>query len=94
MTLDEFLELCLCSISCEIIGGLIKFGSYIDIFYAKTCATKNISTVAGYHVVLATLLFVDIFVLQLFSFSFFGQSAHINVMKFSLKIENTFCERP
>ena len=35
---------------------LIKSGSYIDIFYAKTCATIKISTVAGYHVVLATLL--------------------------------------
>ena len=37
---------------------LIKSGSYIDIFYAKQCATTKISTVAGYHVVLATLLFV------------------------------------
>ena len=36
---------------------LIKSGSYIDIFYAKTCATTKIRTVAGYHVVLATLLF-------------------------------------
>ena len=38
---------------------LIKSGSYSDIFYAKakTCATTKISTVAGYHVVLATLLF-------------------------------------
>ena len=36
---------------------LIKSGSYIDIVYAKTCATTKISTVAGYHVVLATLLF-------------------------------------
>ena len=36
---------------------LIKSGSYIDIFYVKTCATTKISTVAGYHVVLATLLF-------------------------------------
>ena len=35
---------------------LIKSGSYIDIFYAKTCPTTKISTVAGYHVVLATLL--------------------------------------
>ena len=35
---------------------LIKPGSGIDIFYAKTCATTKISTVAGYHVVLATLL--------------------------------------
>ena len=35
---------------------LIKSGSYIDIFYAKTCAITKISTVAGYHVVLATLL--------------------------------------
>ena len=33
---------------------LIESGSNIDIFYAKTCATKKISTVAGYHVVLAT----------------------------------------
>ena len=38
---------------------LIKSGSYIDIFYAKTCATAKISTVAGYHVVLATLLFLS-----------------------------------
>ena len=36
---------------------LIKSGSYIDIFYAKACATTKISTVAGYHVVLATLVF-------------------------------------
>ena len=37
----------------------IKFGRfmYIDIFYAKTCATTKISTEAGYHVVLAMLLF-------------------------------------
>ena len=35
---------------------LIKSGSYIDIFYAKICATTKISTVAGYHVVLAKLL--------------------------------------
>ena len=35
---------------------LIKSGSYIDIFYAKTCATTKISTVAGYHIVLAMLL--------------------------------------
>ena len=35
---------------------LIKSGSYIDIFYAKTCATTKISTVSRYHVVLATLL--------------------------------------
>ena len=35
---------------------LIKSGSYIDIFYAKTCATTKISTVAEYHVVLVTLL--------------------------------------
>ena len=27
-------------------------------FYAKTCATTKISTVVGYHVVLATLLFI------------------------------------
>ena len=32
---------------------LIKSGRYIDIFYAKTCATTKISTVVGYHVVLA-----------------------------------------
>ena len=38
--------------------NLIKSGSYIDIFYAKTCATTKIRTVAGYHVVLATLLFL------------------------------------
>ena len=31
---------------------LIKSGSCIDIFYAKTCATTKISTVAGYHVVI------------------------------------------
>ena len=36
---------------------LIKPGSYIDIFYAKTCATTKISTMAGYNVVFATLLF-------------------------------------
>ena len=36
---------------------LIKSGSYIDPFYAKACATTTISTVAGYQVVLATLLF-------------------------------------
>ena len=36
---------------------LIKSGRYIDLFDAKTCETK-ISTVAGYHVELATLLFV------------------------------------
>ena len=35
---------------------LIKSGTYIDIFHAKTCATTKISTVAVYHVVLATLL--------------------------------------
>ena len=29
---------------------------YID--YAKTCTTTKISTVAGYHVVLSTLLFL------------------------------------
>ena len=32
-------------------------GRYFDIFYAKMCATTKISTEAGYHVVLATLLF-------------------------------------
>ena len=37
---------------------LIKSGSYTDIFYAKTCATTKIRTVAGYHIVLATLLFL------------------------------------
>ena len=41
----------------EIIGGFDQSGTYIDIFYAKTCATTKINTVAGYHVVLATLLF-------------------------------------
>ena len=41
--------------------ALIKSGSYIDIFYAKTCATTKISTVAGYHVVLAMLLFIYFF---------------------------------
>ena len=51
------LELCLCSISYEIIGGFDKSGRYIDIVYAKTCTTTKISTEAGYHVVLATLLF-------------------------------------
>ena len=35
---------------------LIKSGSYIDIFYAKTCATTKIRTVAEYQLVLATLL--------------------------------------
>ena len=33
---------------------------YFDIFYAKTCAKTKISTVAGYHVVLATLLLYHI----------------------------------
>ena len=37
---------------------LIKSGSYIDIFYAKTYATTKISTVVGYHVVLAIPLFI------------------------------------
>ena len=37
---------------------LIKSGSYIDIFYAKTCATTEISKVAGYCVVLGMLLFI------------------------------------
>ena len=37
----------------------IKSGSYIDIFYAKTCATTKISTVVGYHVVFATLFFLN-----------------------------------
>ena len=36
--------------------NLIKSARYIDIFYAKTCATTKISIVAGYHVVLAMLL--------------------------------------
>ena len=36
---------------------LIKSGKYNDIFYAKICATTKISTVAGYHVVPAMLLF-------------------------------------
>ena len=35
---------------------LIKSGSYTDILCAKTHATTKISTVAGYHVVLITLL--------------------------------------
>ena len=37
---------------------LIKSGSYSDMvfFFAKTCATTKISTVARYHVVLAALL--------------------------------------
>ena len=39
---------------------LIKSGRYIDIFYAKTCATTKISTAAGYHVVLATVLFYSL----------------------------------
>ena len=39
---------------------LIKSGTYIDIFYGKTCATTKISTVVVYHVVLATLLFIII----------------------------------
>ena len=38
---------------------LIKSGSYIDVFYAKTCATTKVSTGARGHVVLATLLFYD-----------------------------------
>ena len=37
---------------------LVKSGRYIDIFYAKTCAPTKISRMAGYHVVLATLLFM------------------------------------
>ena len=43
---------------------LIKSGRYmyIDIFYAKTCATTKISTVAGYYEVLATLLLQTILV--------------------------------
>ena len=36
---------------------LIKSGRSMDIFYAKTCATTKISTVAGYHVELAKLFF-------------------------------------
>ena len=36
---------------------LIKFGRYIDIFYAKTCATTEISI--WYHVVLATLFLLS-----------------------------------
>ena len=35
-------------------------GSYTDIFYAKICATTKIRTVAGFHVVLETLLFLMI----------------------------------
>ena len=38
---------------------LIKSGRYINIFYAKTCATPKISTVVGYHVVLAMLLLFE-----------------------------------
>ena len=41
----------------KLLVDLIKSGNYIDIFYAKTCATMKISTVMEYHVVLATLLF-------------------------------------
>ena len=37
---------------------LIKSGRYIDIFfYAKICTTTKLSTLTGYHVVLAMLLF-------------------------------------
>ena len=39
---------------------LIKSGSYVDIFYAKTCSTTKKSTVSGYHVVLAMLLFFHV----------------------------------
>ena len=52
------LEFCLCSISCEIMGWFDQ--NLVDtliLFYTKTCATATISTVAGYHVVLITLLF-------------------------------------
>ena len=35
---------------------LIKPGSCIANFYSKICATTKASTMAGYHVVLATLL--------------------------------------
>ena len=35
----------------------IKSGRSMDIFYAKTCATTKISTVAEYHVALSTLYF-------------------------------------
>ena len=48
---------------------LIKSGSYIDMFYAKTCATTKIRTVVGYHVVLATLLLIQGFVSFLISHS-------------------------
>ena len=48
-------KICLCSISCEIIGGFDQ----IWYFYAKTCATTKISTVAGYHLVLSTLLYLE-----------------------------------
>ena len=44
----------------KLLVDLIKSGSYIDIFYAKTCATTKISTVAGYHVVLAMRLLDNI----------------------------------
>ena len=45
----------------NILVDLIKSGRNIDIIYAKTCATTNISTMVGYHVVLATLLFKRVF---------------------------------
>ena len=43
---------------------LIKSVSYmyIDIFNYQTCAITKISTVVGYHVVLAMLLFSDKFI--------------------------------
>ena len=43
------IELCLCSISCEIIGGFDLVLTLI-FFYDKTSATTKINTVAGYHV--------------------------------------------
>ena len=43
---------------CEIICGFDQIWSIHWYLYAKTCATTKLSTVAGYHVVLATLLLV------------------------------------
>ena len=63
---------------------LIKSGIYIDIFYAKTCLTTKISTVAGYHVVLAALFLSYIFT-SLFSKL---QNHHI---EYTGLIENKAC---
>ena len=52
---------------------LIRFGRYIDICDAKTCATTKISTVAGYHVVLAMLLFNYPALQQLTQFASFSK---------------------